>query len=109
MLTPCAVSQDSSPASPLSEQDQRLIYDQLIELKACREQVKAYEEHLTRDAAMDARANDICEEKITLERRRAELAEERAKFYEQAYKLLAKKRSFGCWLKKIFTLGMAKC
>lgn len=104
----------SSP--PLNEQEKRIVLRQLHELEAARAQIRAYQEYVDRDREADSRERLNCERAVELEKQAAaiaikerNMAEERAKFYEAAYKSLAKKPGFGCILKKIFSLGLARC
>jgi len=72
---------------------------------------------IAREQEQDGRERTAWERALELERQATGLAQremalerERAEFYESAYKLLMKKKpGVGCWLKRIFTLGIARC
>ena len=101
-LTPCAISQEDSPVCRLSEEDQRRLVDQLLELEACRQTVQVYEHNA-------AQAKQACEEAIKAQSDRADLATEQARFYREQYKLLTKKPSAWCWIKRICTAFIHRC
>ena len=111
-----ALSQTPSQPLPLTEPEKRQILRQLIELEAAREQIRAYSDYVDRDRQADERERANWQRAVELEKQAAaiavrerDLAEERAKFYEAAYRALAKKPGFGCWMKRIFSLGIARC
>ena len=111
-----ALSQTSSQPLPLTEPEKRQILRQLIELEAAREQIRAYQDYVDRDRQADDRERANWQRALELEKQAAaiavkerDLAEERAKFYETAYHALAKKPGFGCWMRRIFSLGIARC
>ena len=116
-LTPLSVlSQTSSQPLPLTESEKRQILRQLYELESAREQIRAYQDYVARDREQDDRERQNWQRAVELEKQAAalavkerDLAEERAKFYEAAYKAVTAKRGFGCTLKKIFSFGLARC
>jgi uncharacterized protein YlxW (UPF0749 family) len=107
-------SQQSSP--PLNPEEKRLILSQLYELSACRQTVLSYEDFFRRDKEQDARETANYQRALELEQQATKIAQrerdlqaERATFYENAFKSVTKKRGIGCTLKKVFTLGLARC
>jgi hypothetical protein len=63
----------------------------------------------TQEAASNQRALDLERQATVLVQKEADLANEKAQTYSDLYHSLIKKRSFGCVMKKIFTLGIAAC
>jgi len=116
LTAPCAFSQQSSQP-PLSEHEKRTILLQLIELEDARRSIAAYVEFVKRDAEQDTRSDELAkqalalkDQEISLVRRELTLAIERAEMYKQLYEAVTKKRGgIGCFLKKLFTLGIARC
>ena len=103
-------SVQSQGNSPLSPEEKRTILLQLHELKSCRETVKVYEDYAARDREQDAREKANYERSLELEREATRLANERAAFYESAFKSVTKRPGgFGCIMGKIFTLGIYRC
>ena len=110
-----ALSQTASPPS-LDDGTKRQVLRQLYELEAAREQLRAYQDYVARDREADdrERANwlkslELEKKAVALALQEGRLAEERAQFYETAYRAVTKKRGIGCILKTIFTLGIARC
>ena len=110
-----ALSQQSLP-DPLQVNELRQILAQLYELKALREQVAAYQIYVERDREQDAREKASYDRSLELERQATALAERetnvekmRGDMYENLYRSLSKKPGWGCTLKRIFTLGIARC
>ena len=100
----------------LNEKESRLVVMQLDELSVRRQQVIDYEGLLKQQKEQNGKDVALCSEQIKLINERDTLLEkeknaavERANFYEDAYKITNKGRSFKCTMAKIFTLGMAKC
>lgn len=114
-LTPLSgLCHQNSP--PLSADEKRQILLQLIELRSCRDQIPAYEKALqaidalhTQEKANSDRALDLEKQATALAQKERDLAQEQAKFYQQMYQSVTKKRTVGCTIKLIFTLGMARC
>ncbi len=110
---PSALCQQNSP---LTDDEKRRILGQLFELESCREECHAYEEYVARDREQDAREKENCERALELERqatalaeKERDLAQEKAALYEDLYRSLKREPGIGCWLKRIFTLGIARC
>jgi 3-methyladenine DNA glycosylase/8-oxoguanine DNA glycosylase len=92
------------------------VLGQLYELRACRDEVRTYRDFVARDIEQDAREKANAERALELEqqatgiaRQERDLAREKAALYEQMYRSLTKRPGVGCWVKRIFTLGMARC
>jgi hypothetical protein len=101
---------------PLSEEEKRRIILQLYELQSCRKQVFSYEDYIKLDKEQDDRERTSLQRSIDVEKRATavtekerDLEKERAEFYKKAFEEVTKKRGFGCTMKKIFTLGIARC
>lgn len=115
MIPLSALSQQSSP--PLSESEKRQILRQLLELESARAQILTYEQFVAREAVQDervranaARALDLEKQATSLAEKERDLAQEKADLYKQLWQAATKKKGgIGCTLKKIFTLGLARC
>lgn len=109
-------AQSPANSQPLTPEEKRVILIQLLELRSCREQVATFNNYITRDAEQDAKDKALADRELALEKRATALAEkerdmykDKASFYEQSYNALKKKPGFGCTLKKVFSLGIARC
>jgi hypothetical protein len=112
----CALSQEGSPASPLTEPEKRLILSELYELKSCREQAAAYIDFVGREKEQDAQekanhelALELDRQAMALAQRERDLAQDKASFYEQAFRSLTKKTGVWCRVARILTLGISRC
>jgi hypothetical protein len=101
---------------PLSPEEKRQILGQLYELRSCRDQVKTYEQFVSRDQEQDARekanfekALELEKQSTTLAMKERDLAQEKANLYEQLYRSVAKKPEAGCRILRVVTLGIARC
>jgi len=118
-MLPFGICQTNS--QPLNEKEKRQVLLQLIELQTLRQQVKMYKEFFDRlekqnDSAMNACENaiqtekDIAEIKVQSLQEQIKLLQEQVKTYKDMYEAVTKKRGgFKCVIKKIFTLGIARC
>jgi hypothetical protein len=109
------------PTPQLNEGEKRQVLLQLIELQTLRQKVQMYEDFFAKVDEQNKSAVSTCQRAITIEKeiaavtgksKDAEIAmwKEKADFYKQQYDLLQKKGpSFGCIIKKIFTLGIGRC
>jgi hypothetical protein len=111
--TLCAQSPDNSP---LNTEEQRLILQQLYELRSCRETVRSYETYAVREAEQDAREKANSDHELELEKqatalalRERDLAIDRANLFEQLSRSVTKKPGIGCRLARFLTLGIARC
>lgn len=95
--------------SQFTEQDWQLLVDQLDELKTCRKTVFLFQANTARDTELDARERELSKKELEQEQAKTALANEKAKFYKDAYEAVTQGRSTGCWIAKIFTLGIARC
>jgi hypothetical protein len=113
-MGPYVLSQQNSP--PLNDSEKRRILGQLYELKSCREEVSAFGEYSSRDLEQDSREKANYERALELERqatalaqKERDLAQEKAAFYEQAFRSVTKKPGIGCRILKAITLGLSRC
>lgn len=65
---------------------------------------------------LSQRERVVADRELDLEKQRTQLAQQtaaveksRGDFYENAFKAVTKKTSFGCKVARVFTLGLAKC
>ena len=118
LMMPCACSFGDwqLPPQPLTELERREILHRLVELESLRAEVAVYKSYIEREAALAKKEQSNSDEAIRLAgeatklaQRETQLEKERADFYENAYKTIAKGRSKKCTILKIFTLGLARC
>lgn len=114
---PLILPQPVTAEDQLTEQDRRQILYRLGELRLLREKLALQEAFIERDAEMDQRERDLAARQLSVEKDARQVAEqqrdmykEQAKTFEQAYEALRKKPAgFGCVMKRIFSLGIARC
>lgn len=106
---------------PLTAPEKRQIAEQLNELEALRAKVAEYKKAIQELTNERQEAKQTCKDAIDAEKeigkakeatlqKEIELERSNAAFYKEQYEILLKKRpSFGCIVKRIFTLGMARC
>lgn len=101
---------------PLSPEEKRRVLIQLLELRSCREQVATYDSYVQRDLEADVRDKALSTRELEVERKATALAEkerdlalDQAGYYKAAYEALKKKPGAGCWVARIFTLGIHRC
>jgi Na+-translocating ferredoxin:NAD+ oxidoreductase RnfC subunit len=111
-----AICQESSPPAPLTNGEKRQIISQLYELQAARSELAAFTDFVAREKDQDARERTNSDRALELERlatqlaqQERDLAKEKAATFEALYKAATHKRSLGCTLAKVFTLGLARC
>lgn len=100
----------------LSENDLRRILIRLYDLGAAKEEIKALTIALEQMQYLMVQERSLASRQIMSERDRTEIANERlalerekAKVYQEAYEALTRRRGVGCWFKKVFTFGIARC
>lgn len=79
------------------------------ELDAERLARKAQEDLAQKERAMSERELELQRQRTTIVERERDLETQRADFAEAKAKALGKGRGVGCVLKKIFSLGLARC
>jgi hypothetical protein len=106
---------------PLTAIEKRTIGEQLIELDMQRAKVAEYKQAIADITLQKDEAIKICKDAIESEKKISEITiatlqkeieieRKNAAFYKQMYETLLKKHaSIGCVLKRIFTLGIARC
>ena len=100
----------SPGSSSLNSEEKRQILVQLLELKSCRAEVSAYEDHIRRERQLADRALELERQATALAGNERDLALEKAAMYEQLYNSVkSRKATFGCILAKIFTVGLHRC
>jgi len=125
LWAPYALCQaDSQPNQvQFNEPELRTLYDQLVELKAARQRILADQQAEARDMASDERERIVAAREIELEKQatdlarkerdialsQRDLAQEKVDFYKNAWEQATRKTGIGCRLKRIFTLGFARC
>jgi hypothetical protein len=104
------LSAQSQGSSPLNSEEKRQILVQLLELKSCRAEVSAYEDHIRRERQLADRALELERQATALAGKERDLALEKAAMYEQLYNSVKpRKTTFGCVLKTIFSAGLYRC
>lgn len=114
-----------TPPEPLSLSEKRVIYGQLVELGIVRvqlieirsSQAKELEQYEAEKKLWEARieqekqAYELAIQRVAVTERERDLAKEKAAFYKNSLDVCNsnKKTSFGCKLKRFFTIGIARC
>jgi len=106
--------QDISP--PLSESDKRIVLELLYKLVAQEARLQLLTDTRVKEEALRTqekinweRALEIEKSATALAEREKDLQKERADLYQQLYNTVTKKTGFWCKVKKVFSLGTAKC
>lgn len=114
LILPFAVCQQTS--QPLTEAEKRTILSQLVELQACRAQLAAYSDFVSRETQLDLQAKANFDRALELEKqatllaqKERDLAQEKANLYENLYRSVARKPGWWCKLRRILTLGITRC
>jgi len=101
---------------PLNESDKREILVRLGELRIARKELDLQRQHIARDEAQDKREADlhakelqIAEKSIQVAIGERDLALSKAEHYKAAYEAVGQKGSGWCAVKKVFSLGLARC
>ena len=110
-------SVEESQPYRLTDDDKRQILLQLYEYQGCKAQLQAYEEYVEREKEQDAREQalwkkelEIQKEKLALKEKELQLEKEKSQLYKDLYESLKKKPGgFKCFLKRFFSIGLARC
>jgi hypothetical protein len=113
----CLESYSQTPQPPLSDVEKQLILRAFNELESLRTQVKGHEEFVQRELELVQREKQSYEKLMEAQTRllsvtekERDLAIEKAKFYEDALKVVTKKPGgFKRIMCKICTLGLGRC
>jgi hypothetical protein len=107
-------SQPSSP--PLTEEERRLILSQLYELRSARQEIKIYEQYVSRDTEQDAKEKANTDRALELEKQATAIArqerdqqKEKATLYEQLYRSVTRGPGVGCRILRVITAGIHRC
>jgi hypothetical protein len=102
--------------SPLTPDEGRQVLSQLYELRSARQTIKIYEQYVSRDTEQDAREKANADRALELERKATALAEkerdlaqDKANYYEQAYRSVTKGPSGWCKFTRVLTFGIRRC
>lgn len=107
----------------LSDEELRVILEDLYELESCRRTNVALAAHIDTmdaqhqeekknwEALLEVEKQQLAVMQETLANMQVKLdtAQEKAAFFEEAYRAVTKKRSFWCSVCKFFSFGLAKC
>lgn len=99
------------PVSPviLTEEHKRDILNYLDELKSLRIELGHLQRYMIRDEEQDKGDREIAAKKLQLAEQERDQAKQQADHYRVLYETITKKRTFGCKLKQIISLGLARC
>lgn len=112
------VVRQPQPTQPevLNEADKREILIRLTELKVLREMVELQKQYIENDKTQDVKKDEIhtretrlLNEKVLLFEGYNKQLQDQVEFYKKLLDASRKGLGFGCVLKKIFTLGIARC
>lgn len=105
----CQVLTPPAPTPTLTESHKREILDYLDELKSLRKELELVQRYLVRDEEQDKADREIATRKLQLVEAERDQAKQQAEHFKSLYEILSKKRTFGCKLKMLFSLGLARC
>jgi|GEM_PF-3388588 len=116
-MVPFAPCQTSSPSPPLNEGEKRRVLSQLYELKAAREANIQFQQVIQRELDLYEKEKVAWQRTVDLEKQATQiaiqerdLARQQRDHYKALYESVVKKPGgFGCVLKKLFTIGIARC
>lgn len=101
---------------PLSSEELRETANNLAELKAAREKLKAQQDFIDQSQQLLVRERDLANKELTAEKRLTAIAERerdvekvRGDQLDALLKERNRRPSFGCRLKRIVTLGLGRC
>ncbi len=116
MICSMALFGQSQDNSPLRPEEKRTVLIQLYELRSCRDEVKTYEQYVSRETEQDAREKTNAERALELEKqttaiaqRERDLAQDKANLYEQLYRSVTKPPGLGCRIWRFITAGIHRC
>jgi len=101
--------QDTVVPAVIDDKDKIEVIYRLEELKVRREQIKMFEAIIARDSVQDEREKALNEKQVVMLTDERDLYKDKAESYKKALDDMMKGRSVGCWVAKIFTLGLARC
>jgi hypothetical protein len=112
-----AFSQNVSQENrPLSTDEGRKILGQLFELESCRNETEEQRIFIDRDKQLDDRERASSRKEVELSQKELSLKDEELRIEKEkseTYRLLleqaTKKKGIGCFFKKFFTAGIARC
>ena len=115
LLTPSLHSQTSS--QQFTEPFLRQLLNQLYELEGSRAQNISYADFVKREQALHEQEKlnwqktiDLTQQQVDLKQRELDLEKEKSAMYKSLYDAAKKKKAgFGCWMGRIFTLGIHRC
>jgi len=103
-------------AAPFTTEEERLILEQLYELRRARVEIVELKEYIARDAEVDiqerenaARALELEKQTTDLARLETELYKDKANIYETLYRAVTAKPSLGCRIARVVTIGIYRC
>jgi hypothetical protein len=117
-MTLCVAYPQSSPApSPLTEAEKRQIILQLYELQNARLQISTYETFIQREKDQDTKERENWQRSVELEKeakalvqKELDLEKEKSTLYQNLYNTCKKKPGgVGCFFKRLFSFGLARC
>jgi hypothetical protein len=108
-----ALGRQNEPLSPAELREGTLRIEQYIlgleEARLLRESISREQAFADKERGLAARELDTEKARTALAEMEVELQRETAEFYKKAFAATTKGRTFGCWVKKFFTLGNGKC
>jgi hypothetical protein len=101
---------------PLSASELRETANNLLTGLAAIDRAKTLQDYIDklndlsmREATLHAQQLDVQRQLIDIANRERDVEKSRGDQFDTAIKSLTRKRSFGCSLKKLFTIGLARC
>jgi hypothetical protein len=114
--TSSRLNAQDAPVPRLTEDDLRRVVIRLYDLGSAWAQVDAQhaaidqlQELAEKERAMGERELQLQKERTAIAERQRDLEKQRADFAEAKGKALGKGKGVGCMVKKVFSLGLARC
>lgn len=109
-------SNQEGEAAPLTEAEERQIWQRLEELKLARQKIEILNERIQLERDKAAHEKDVATKEGELGRERIELltgqrdlARNQAEEYKRAWEAATRRRGKGCLFKKIISIGIVRC
>jgi hypothetical protein len=102
--------------APLTAEELRETLVNLLEGLAAMDQVRIQDGYIQQLMELDVRQEELHQRELEVERQLKQIAErerdvekQRGDSLQQVISTMTRSRSFGCTLKKVFTIGLARC
>lgn len=103
-------AQSSEDNSPLRPDELRQVLLRLLNCRSCEEQRQLYEKFIEEEKTLCERRLDAERQNNTIKQKELDTALKEVQMWKSLYETIKKKpTTFGCVMKRIFTLGWHRC